>query len=110
MNWKLGFFRIWIVASICWLAFVGFAFYSYEISPRQLAATQAACAEARQANPALGNVFDCFEKGGPLFADLIPLKGVLPTWLVLAFVPLFAVLLLGFAIAWISAGFKRRRT
>jgi hypothetical protein len=103
MNWKLGFFRIWLVASVCWVAFVGFAFYSDILVPRQLALKQAACVQAHRANPALGKVSDCLNNGRLLFDDRIPLRSVLPKYLAIAFGPIFAVLLLRFAIAWIMA-------
>jgi hypothetical protein len=110
MNWKPGFFRIWIVASVCWVAFVGFAFYSEILVPRQLALTQVGCIQAHRANPALGKVSDCLYNGRLLFDDRIPFRSVLPKYLAMAFGPIFAVLLLGFSFAWIVAGFKRRRT
>ena len=57
MNWKLGFFRLWIVASACWAAVVGWLFYVAVVAPRSLAAIQDACVEARRAEPALGSPF-----------------------------------------------------
>jgi hypothetical protein len=73
VNVKRGLLRLWIVISICWVAAVVIKFYEREIIPRQVAAQQAACAEARRANPKLGNPFDCFD-GSNTFADLVPVK------------------------------------
>jgi len=108
MNWKLGFFRIWIVASVCWAVFVGWLFYAAVIAPRSLAAAQDACIEARRAEPALGNPFDCFAKGLN-FDYVIPIGPFVAKYLALAVGPMVGAFLLWFVGAWIVAGFNDRR-
>ena len=80
MNWKLGFFRIWIVASICWVSFVGWLFYNATVVSRRITATQQACVDDRRADPSLGNVFDCFDKG-IRFDDLTTFGSVVAKYL-----------------------------
>ncbi len=107
MNWKLGFIRLWIVASAGWAAVVGWLFYVAVIAPRSLAAIQDACVEARRAEPALGSPFDCFAKGMN-FDYVIPLGPIIAKYLALAVGPMVAAVLLWFVGAWIVAGFHRR--
>jgi hypothetical protein len=108
MNWKLGFFRLWIVASVAWAAVVGGLFYIAVVAPRSLAAIQDACVEARRAEPALGSPFDCFAKGMN-FDYVIPLGPIVAKYLALAIGPMIAAFLLWFVAAWIAAGFFQRR-
>jgi hypothetical protein len=108
MNWKLGFFRLWIVASACWAAAVGWLFYTAVVAPRSLAAIQDACVEARRAEPALGSPFDCFAKGMN-FDYVIPLGPIVAKYLALAVGPMLAAFLFWFVGEWIVAGFYRRR-
>ena len=107
MNWKLGFFRLWIVASAGWAAVVGWLFYVAVVAPRSLAAIQDACVEARRAEPALGSPFDCFAKGMN-FDYVLPLGPIVAKYLALAVVPMLAAFLLWFVGAWIMAGFHHR--
>jgi len=58
MNWRRGFFRIWIVLSLIWIVAVAGVAYQNEWLPRERIAEQNACAEKRTANPSLGNPFD----------------------------------------------------
>jgi len=109
MNWKLGFFRIWLVAAICWAAFVGWLVYNETLRPHRLAEVQQACVDAYRADPALGNVFDCFNKGVS-FDNVVPLGILLPKYLALAAGPMVGAFLLWFVGAWIVAGFNRRPT
>jgi hypothetical protein len=108
MNWKLGFFRLWIVASACWAAAVGWLFYVAVVAPRSLTAIQDACVEARRAEPALGSPFDCFAKGMN-FDYVIPLGPLVAKYLALAAVPMLAAFLFWFVGVWVVAGFHQRR-
>jgi len=107
MNWKLGFFRLWIVSSACWAAVVGWLFYVAVVAPRSLAAVQDACVELHRADPSLGSPFDCFAKGMN-FDYVIPLGPIVAKYLALAAVPMLAAVLFWFVGAWIVAGFYRR--
>jgi hypothetical protein len=108
MNWKLGFFRLWIVVSACWAAVVAWLFYAAVVAPRSLAAVQDACVEARRAEPALGSPFDCFAKGMN-FDYVLPLGPIVAKYLALAAGPMLAAFLFWFVGAWIVDGFYRRR-
>jgi hypothetical protein len=108
MNWKLGFFTLWIVASAFWAVAVGWLFYIAVVAPRSLAAIQDACVEARRAEPALGSPFDCFAKGMN-FDYVIPLGPIVAKYIALAVGPMLAAFLFWFVGAWIVAGFYRRR-
>jgi hypothetical protein len=109
MNWKLGFFRLWIVVSACWAVVVGWLFYSAVVAPRSLAAIQDACVEARRAEPALGSPFDCFAKGLN-FDYVLPLGPIVAKYIALAVGPMLAAFLFWFVAAWVVAGFYRRRS
>jgi hypothetical protein len=54
MNWRRGLLRLWIATSVCWIALVAWHGYNAVIVPRQIAAQQTVCANARTANPKLG--------------------------------------------------------
>ncbi len=99
MNWKQGFLRIWIVASVCWAAFVGWLFYNATVVSQRLAAVQSACVEDRRADPSLGNVFDCFEKG--MRIDDLTTS--------LAVGPMVGAVVIWFVVSWILAGFHSQR-
>jgi hypothetical protein len=109
MNWKLGFFRIWVVACICWAAFVGWLFYNATVVSSRMTATQEACVADRRADPSLGNVFDCFDKG-IRFEDLSTFGSLVTKHLALAIGPMIGALVLWFVAVWVVAGFNRRRT
>jgi hypothetical protein len=106
MNWKAGLFRIWLVASACWIAFVAWITYLDVVVPRlQTSACretrQALCTASRKAHPDLGNYFDCFDEPPPpqnLFEDLIPHHGwfgdLLPSCKLFDDIPLDRTLLL----------------
>jgi hypothetical protein len=68
MNWRRGFVRVWLVGSVAWIGFAAWTFYEMVWVPRQAAAAANKCANARTANPSLGNPFDCFPPGNA-FAD-----------------------------------------
>ena len=126
MNWSRGFFRLWLTVSILWVAGVTWAGYINVIEPRNKVAAEHACFEARRLNPAALNPFDCFEgnttpappagfvadqrvRGDWRFDDLVPLSF---HWhyILIALLPVLIVLLLGMALRWIVAGFRRTTT
>jgi hypothetical protein len=104
MNWKQGFLRIWIVASVCWVGFVGWLFYNATVVSKRLAAVQSACVEDRRADPALGNVFDCFEKGMRI-DDLTTFGSIVTKHLALAAGPMVGAVVVWYVVSWILAGF-----
>jgi hypothetical protein len=104
MNWKQGLLRIWVVGSSLWAIFVAWLAHS----TRSAAASQQDCFEAHKANPTLGNPFDCFDGNALSFDDLIPLTSFAKPYVALAIGPIFGALLLGFLVAWVIDGFKRR--
>jgi hypothetical protein len=108
MNWKQGFLRIWIVASVCWVSFVGWLFYNATVVSQRLAAVQAACVEDRRADPSLGNVFDCFEMGMRI-DDLTTFGSILAKHLALAVGPMVGAVVIWFVVSWILAGFHSQR-
>jgi hypothetical protein len=85
MGWRLGLFRLWIVLSVCWIAFVGFLAYRNWWIPRRVAIQ---CADTRKANPALGNPADCFDPALEI--------GAIVDYGAKAVVPIFGVLMIGF--------------
>jgi hypothetical protein len=108
MNWKQGFLRIWIVASVCWVGFVGWLFYNATVVSQRLAAVQSACVADRRADPSLGNVFDCFEKGMRI-DDLTTFGSILTKHLALAVGPMAGAVIIWFVVNWILAGFHSKR-
>jgi hypothetical protein len=107
VNWRRGAFRVWLVASVLWVAVASWMTYERSIAPRGLAAAQQKCFDARKADRVLGNPFDCFT-GGVRFDHLIPLSTVARDYITLAFVPVLVALLSWLIGAWIVAGFRSR--
>src|SRR5258708_34138112 len=103
MNWRRGFVRIWVLASVAWIGFVAWSFYEYALLPRQVAATAGVCAKASTANPSLGNPFDCYPPG-QVFADLIPIGDAAIRYAALALGPVIALGALGLVLGWIVRG------
>ena len=85
MNWRRGSFRLWLAISILWIS--GIIFFRSPIT---------ACVKVRYAFE-LGNPFECFVEDGVISADV----------LLLAFVPVVALLQMGLICGWIVSGFSR---
>jgi hypothetical protein len=98
--------RLWLLMSVLWVGAVGWIAYYSAVVPRQAAAAQGACFEARKLDSNLGNPFDCFDGASP-FSDLIPWSSDIIKYSTLAFVPVVAMLVLGLSIGWVLAGFRR---
>jgi hypothetical protein len=116
MNWRRGLLRLWLVTSLGWIVLVGHLAHTGWWLPRQTAFDQTACADARHANPSLGNPFDCFDPPSPsapsgtlqfVRIDSPPPMSALVKYAALALLPILAALALGAIIAWIIAGFRR---
>jgi hypothetical protein len=108
MNWRGGMFRIWIVASLIWISFVSFLAYKAIAVPRHIAAQEQRCFDERQADPSLGNPFDCFKHGEFMFADVLPIeRGRILPFIGIAAGPVCAAFALWFVVEWIAAGFRR---
>lgn len=106
MNWRIGLFRLWIVASLAWAALVGWMAYDRWT----VAAQQGACYTAREANPSLGSPLGCFTSAATMFDDLVPWDSYLRYYLLLALLPVIGFLIVGLALRWIGAGFQRSRS
>ena len=114
MRWRRGLFRVWVVASVCWIALVSALTYSALHNPALVAARQkareSACAAAREADRSLGNPYDCFSYPA---GSKPPPEPPEPMWPVIA--PYAAlglgvpagVLVLGSMAIWAAAGFRR---
>jgi len=79
MNWKSALFRVWLVASACWIVFVAWDTYGGVVVPHLQRSScmerQGECFSYRKANPEQGNPFDCYDADNPqgnLFAHLPP--------------------------------------
>ena len=95
MNWRRGLLRLWLVASLLWISFVGWAGYQRLV--------QLSCFDKRKANPSLGNPLRCLpEAGYP--NDYLP-GHTAADLIVWALAPV-VVFILGLIVAWIVAGFK----
>lgn len=105
MNIRRGLFRLWLLASVAWVGLV-WAFYQ-GLTLRSVAASEKACADARIANPALGNPFDCFASGGRNFDDLNFLSPIPLRYLALGLGAPVAILLIGVVLIWALRGFRR---
>ena len=103
-------FRLWLAISILWIAVTAWVTYRTVIVPRNLSAEASACFKARQNNPTLGKPLDCFPDRSLLhFEHLISRRTIAREYIVLAFVPIFAVLVMGVATGWILLRFNRAR-
>ena len=80
MNWKRGFLRLWIVASLLWITAVSWNAYSSVTSPRMIAAAEDACFQTATKRKHGPNPFDCF-KEGVSFGHFAPLKSQLVPFL-----------------------------
>ena len=107
MSWRRGLLRLWLLVSVLWIGVVGWIAYYGAVVPRQAAAAQVACFEARKVDSTLGNPFDCFDGASSKFADLVPWSSDIMKYGTWAIAPVFATLLLGLSIAWVLAGFRR---
>jgi hypothetical protein len=103
MNWRRGLLRLWLVASLCWAAFIGWSAYQESMA----LSAQHACWESKKDNPGAGNPFDCFDARIGLFEDLVPVETRIARYAVLLIIPILIPLVLGFAVAWVLAGFAR---
>ena len=93
--------RLWFVASICWIGFVGWVGYQR--------LSQLACYDARRADPSLGNPYFCLpDEGFPALDQLFPIQFARTWWQFLAWalVPSALALMAGVVIAWIVLGFR----
>ena len=106
MNWQRGLFRVWIALSSAWVTLIGWITYEAVLKPRYLAHKASECAEAREVDPTLGNVFDCFADVPNIFADIVPLGPEIWPYLVLAVAPPVAIFAVGLMAKWILSGFK----
>jgi hypothetical protein len=107
MNFHRGLFRLWIVVSIFWVAIIsGIAYFTF-LAPRETAASQQACADARIADPKLGNPYACFD--GPVsFDDLIPIGPAVTKYVSMAVLPPVALLGFGLIVMWVGRGFRAK--
>lgn len=106
MNWRRGLLRLWTAVSVCWIVLVAWQGYDAVIVPRQIAAQETACANARTANPKFGNPFDCFDRTNS-FRDLEPNGPKILTYVGVAAAFPFGTLALWFTVTWIVAGFRK---
>jgi hypothetical protein len=128
MNWRRGFWRLWIVGSVLWaLAVAVLVNISSDEKSRGAYPTpdghqtfvpweriwsldgQNSCAKARQEDTSLGNPFACFEPRKPerMLRGVLPTDAQVTAFLFLALVPSVVALVLGLAVAWIVRGFRR---
>jgi hypothetical protein len=98
MNWRRGLFRL---ASVSWLA------YLFVLSPWMTAVSETECFEAAKKRSDGSNPFDCFHGTGMKF-DHLSLPNDLIPYILSALAPVIAILLMGIAGCWISAGFQDR--
>jgi hypothetical protein len=102
MNWRRGLFRLWIAASLCWITLVGWEIYE----DSKALAEQRACLAEREANPGLGNPFECFKMG--MFEDLIPVETRALRWGIVMALPPLGALFIGLGTLWVISGFAPR--
>ena len=126
LNWKRGFFRVWLVLSIVWIGWFSLAWYADFDSRRQALAEfdakfPAAALEKYEGKPPAPD----WAKDDPApdwyKPDHAPKKGLFDNvprdpsfrtateWLQLIFMLPTGLFLFGATIAWIIAGFRRRR-
>jgi hypothetical protein len=87
MNWRRGFFRLWLAFSVCWVGAV--VFFESPIT---------ACVKVRHALD-IGNPFDCFVEDGVVNGRI----------LALAFAPVLLSFLIGLVGGWVIGGFSGSR-
>jgi hypothetical protein len=99
MNWKRGFLRLWIAASLLWVAaIVALSIYHQWWIPHN----QDICFDARRKAPTLGNLFDCLDPGvAPKITGTVE-------YAALVIAPIGVAFALGSAGFWIVNGFLRR--
>src|SRR5262249_20819550 len=110
MNWRKSVFRLWLAISVLWVAMTTWVTYRTTIVPRNISAEANACFKARQNDPTLGKPLDCFPDASLLhFEHLISRRTIAREYAVLAFVPVFGVLVMGLATRWMLVRFKEAR-
>jgi|SRR5580700_4849520 hypothetical protein len=99
MNWRRGLLRLWLVASLLWIGFLGWIGYERHVL--------LSCFNHRKANPSLGNPFDCFPATGfPEYDYLVPAGAKFYDYFIAAFVPIMGTLIIGMIVAWVASGFR----
>jgi hypothetical protein len=93
-NWKRGFLRLWIAATLVWCGLVAWHGYSDLVVSRHITADWAACSEAHKTQSWLCD---------PI---IDPIGPALRTYSLIAVLPPVALLLLWGVVAWIIAGFR----
>jgi hypothetical protein len=112
MNWRRGLFRLWIVASLCWVGLVGWYVYAEENARLARVQKFEIC---RELEKVMGEQRDCTRHLANLFEDIVPDPSPSWTsryWLIRpyaswALFPPLGVLIAGILGAWIFAGFRR---
>jgi hypothetical protein len=132
MNWRRGLFRVWSVASICWIGAIGgHGVYEWYSDPwRDFPPSNQADPRCRAPSPpswcsfdpdaylankpqakAAPNPFDKFDP--PIVDPFKPEPQLTPslwTTLLLSILPPISLLLLGAALWWIGKGFREHTT
>jgi hypothetical protein len=100
VNWRRGFFRVWLASSVLWIALVALmAYTSYD--PWKLAADRLACFEER-ATRGLSTAMDCFPDGKVLSDLRIPIGPYVAGYVAWATLP-------PVALSWCGHGVDFRR-
>jgi hypothetical protein len=112
MNWGHGLFRLGVVASTVWIGVVFWVFYRWKNWEAEVVATDyhmlKKCISARQANPSLGDVFDCplFDSGSfddAVYDAFFPFQSFILKNIEIALLP--AGFLIAAAMVWTIQGF-----
>jgi hypothetical protein len=106
MNWRNGLFRLWLVGSLCWGAYVGWSYYEDSI----VSAAKVRCfdyVKEKPSPPVFDNPFSCFDPKDKTFELFLPIaESRTPEYAKLLAVPIALTLVLGSALIWVWAGFK----
>lgn len=106
LNWRGGLFRLWIVCSLFWAGLSGWIVFD-RYATAQSRASQVLSTLSTDQLKALLDKTPPDERG--MFDDLLPFsQSGLREFTILALPPVIGSFIVGAALLWIGAGFKRR--
>jgi hypothetical protein len=107
LNWKAGLFRLWLIASVCWIAYASWSTYESVVIPREAATARYDDCVAAEKDKPNGSSWNCVD--GVLEPGAAEPSEALSYLRHAGFIfgPPALALGLWYATLWVSAGFRQ---